>query len=130
MTNVQEVKTLKHFIGGELIDGKSGRFGSVFNPTTGKVIAKVPLANAEETREAIEKAQVAFPQWRDTSVSKRAEIVLRFRNLITENIEELLQIICTESGKTLEDAKGEITRGLESVDLAIGAPQLMKGSIP
>lgn len=127
MTTVQEVKTLTHFIGGELVDGKSGRFGSVFNPTTGDVIAKVPLATAEETRGAIEKAQAAFPQWRDTSVSKRAEIVLKFRNLITENIEKLLQIICTESGKTLEDAKGEITRGLESIDLAIGAPHLMKG---
>ena len=60
-------------------------------------------------------------------MAKRAEIVLKFRNLVTENMEELLQIICTESGKTIEDAKGEITRGLESVDLAIGAPHLMKG---
>ncbi|WP_418301480.1 CoA-acylating methylmalonate-semialdehyde dehydrogenase [Lysinibacillus fusiformis] len=127
MTTAQEIKTLTHFIGGQLVDGRSGRFGSVYNPTTGDVIAKVPLATVEETKEAIEQAQAAFPLWRDTSVAKRAEIVLKFRNLITENMEELLQIICTESGKTLEDAKGEITRGLESVDLAIGAPHLMKG---
>lgn len=127
MTTTQEVKTLTHFIGGKLVEGKSGRFGSVFNPTTGEVIAKVPLATVEETQDAIEQAQAAFPAWRDTSVAKRAEIVLKFRNLITENMEELLQIICTESGKTIEDAKGEITRGLESVDLAIGAPHLMKG---
>lgn len=127
MTTAQEVKTLTHFIGGQLVEGKSGRFGSVYNPTTGDVIAKVPLATVEETKEAIEQAQAAFPLWRDTSVAKRAEIVLKFRNLITENMEELLQIICKESGKTLEDARGEITRGLESVDLAIGAPHLMKG---
>ncbi|MFJ3389810.1 MULTISPECIES: CoA-acylating methylmalonate-semialdehyde dehydrogenase [unclassified Lysinibacillus] len=127
MTTAQDIKTLTHFIGGELVEGKSGRFGSVFNPTTGEVIAKVPLATVEETREAIDKAQAAFPQWRDTSVAKRAEIVLKFRNLITENMEELLQIICSESGKTIEDAKGEITRGVESVDLAINAPHLMKG---
>nr|WP_144788394.1 CoA-acylating methylmalonate-semialdehyde dehydrogenase [Lysinibacillus fusiformis] len=127
MTTAQEIKTLTHFIGGQLVDGRSGRFGSVYNPTTGDVIAKVPLATVEETKEAIEQAQAAFPLWRDTSVAKRAEIVLKFRNLITENMEDLLQIICTESGKTLEDAKGEITRGLESVDLAIGAPHLMKG---
>jgi len=127
MTTTQELKTLTHFIGGKLVEGKSGRFGSVFNPTTGEVIAKVPLATVEETQDAIEQAQAAFPAWRDTSVAKRAEIVLKFRNLITENMEELLQIICTESGKTIEDAKGEITRGLESVDLAIGAPHLMKG---
>ncbi len=127
MTTAQEVKTLTHFIGGKLVEGKSGRFGSVFNPTTGDVIAKVPLATVEETRDAVEQAQAAFPTWRDTSVAKRAEVVLKFRNLITENMEELLHIICTESGKTIEDAKGEITRGLESVDLAIGAPHLMKG---
>ncbi|MEK5430054.1 CoA-acylating methylmalonate-semialdehyde dehydrogenase [Lysinibacillus sp. FSL R7-0073] len=127
MTIAQEVKTLTHFIGGQLVEGRSGRFGSVYNPTTGDVIAKVPLATVEETKEAIEQAQAAFPLWRDTSVAKRAEIVLKFRNLMTENMEELLQIICKESGKTLEDAKGEITRGLESVDLAIGAPHLMKG---
>lgn len=127
MTTAQEIKTLTHFIGGQLVEGKSGRFGSVYNPTTGDVIAKVPLATVEETKEAIEQAQAAFPLWRNTSVAKRAEIVLKFRNLMTENMEKLLQIICKESGKTLEDAKGEITRGLESVDLAIGAPHLMKG---
>ncbi|AHN20704.1 CoA-acylating methylmalonate-semialdehyde dehydrogenase [Lysinibacillus varians] len=127
MTTAQQVKTLTHFIGGEMIEGKSGRYGSVYNPTTGDVIAKVPLATVEETREAIVKAQAAFPKWRDTSVAKRAEVVLKFRNLVTDNMEELLQIICTESGKTIDDARGEITRGLESVDLAIGAPHLVKG---
>ena len=127
MPTAQEVKTLTHFIGGEMVEGKSGRYGSVYNPTTGDVIAKVPLATAEETREAIDKARAAFPQWRDISVAKRAEIVLKFRNLLTENTDKLLQLICTESGKTIEDARGEITRGIESVDLAIGAPHLVKG---
>ncbi len=127
MTTAQEVTTLSHFIGGEMTAGKSGRYGLVYNPTTGEVIAKVPLASVEETRVAIAKAQTVFPKWRDTSVAKRTEIVLKFRNLITENMDELVQIICRESGKTVEDAKGEITRGLESVDLAIGAPHLVKG---
>jgi malonate-semialdehyde dehydrogenase (acetylating) / methylmalonate-semialdehyde dehydrogenase len=127
MTTAQGVNVLTHFIGGEMAEGRSGRFGSVYNPTTGEVIAKVPLASAEETRQAIETAKNAFPAWRDLSVAKRAEVILKFRNLLTENMDELLQIICTESGKTIEDAKGEITRGIESVDLAIGAPHLMKG---
>ena len=127
MATAQEVKVLTHFIGGEMVEGKSGRFGSVYNPTTGEIIAKVPLATAEETRAAIEQAQAAFPAWRDLSVAKRAEVLLKFRNLLTENMDKLLQIICTESGKTIEDAKGEVTRGIESVDLAIGAPHLMKG---
>ena len=127
MTTAQGVKTLTHFIGGEMVEGKSGRYGSVYNPTTGEVLANVPLASIEETREAIDKAQSAFPKWRDASVAKRAGVVLKFRNLVTEHMDELLQIICVESGKTVEDAKGEITRGLESVDLAIGAPHLVKG---
>lgn len=121
------VKHLTHFINGQEVEGKSGRFGDVYNPTTGEVIAQVPLATAQETREAIAFAQKAFPQWRDTSVAKRASIVMKFRNLLAANMETLLTIICTESGKTKEDARGEITRGLESVDLAIGAPHLTKG---
>jgi malonate-semialdehyde dehydrogenase (acetylating) / methylmalonate-semialdehyde dehydrogenase len=127
MTEAVSVKKLSHFINGQLVEGKSGNYANVYNPSTGEVIAEVPLATAEETRAAIEAAKTAFPAWRDVSVAKRAEVVMRFRNLITENIEELLTIICTESGKTIEDARGEITRGLESVDLAIGAPHLVKG---
>lgn len=121
------VTKLTHFINGRAIDGKSGRYGNVFNPSTGEVIAKVPLASAEEAREAIEAAEKAFPAWRDVAVAKRAEIVMRFRHLLTENMEKLIRLICTESGKTKEDAKGELIRGLESVDLAIGAPHLVKG---
>lgn len=127
MKTAQGVNVLTHFIGGEMVEGKSGRFGSVYNPSTGTVIAKVPLATSEETRQAIETAKKAFPAWRDLSVAKRAEVLLKFRNLLTEHMDELLQIICTESGKTKEDARGEVTRGIESVDLAIGAPHLMKG---
>lgn len=127
MKTAQGVNVLAHFIGGEMVEGKSGRFGSVYNPSTGTVIAKVPLATSEETRQAIETAKKAFPAWRDLSVAKRAEVLLKFRNLLTEHMDELLQIICTESGKTKEDARGEVTRGIESVDLAIGAPHLMKG---
>lgn len=127
MKTAQGVSVLTHFIGGEMVEGKSGRFGSVYNPSTGTVIAKVPLATSEETRQAIETAKKAFPAWRDLSVAKRAEVLLKFRNLLTEHMDELLQIICTESGKTKEDARGEVTRGIESVDLAIGAPHLMKG---
>ena len=127
MTEAVSVKKLTHFINGQLVEGKSGNYAHVYNPSTGEVIAEVPIATAEETREAIAAAKEAFPAWRDLSVAKRAEVLIRFRHLLTENMDELLNIICTESGKTLEDARGEITRGLESVDLAIGAPHLVKG---
>ncbi len=127
MTELVSVKELTHFINGEAVAGTSGRFGDVYNPSTGEVIAKVPLATKEETQHAIASAQAAFPAWRDLSVARRAQVVLQFRNLLEENKEKLIDIICTESGKTVEDAKGEVTRGLESVDLAIGAPHLVKG---
>ena len=127
MAEAVSVKKLTHFINGQLVEGKSGNYTNVYNPSTGQVIAEVPLATAEETREAIAAAKEAFPAWRDVSVAKRAEVIMRFRHLLTENMDELMTIICTESGKTLEDARGEVTRGLESVDLAIGAPHLIKG---
>ncbi|MEK4387256.1 CoA-acylating methylmalonate-semialdehyde dehydrogenase [Solibacillus sp. FSL W7-1464] len=127
MTEAVSVKKLTHFINGELVEGKSNNYSKVYNPTTGEVIAEVPIATAEETREAIAAAKAAFPAWRDLSVAKRAEVLMRFRFLLTENMDQLLDIICMESGKTLEDARGEVTRALESVDLAIGAPHLVKG---
>lgn len=127
MTELVSVKELTHFINGEAVAGTSGRFGDVYNPSTGEVIAKVPLATKEETQHAIATAQAAFPAWRDLSVARRAQVILQFRNLLEENKEKLIDIICSESGKTVEDAKGEVTRGLESVDLAIGAPHLVKG---
>lgn len=127
MTNVTEVKELYHYTNGEQVAGKSGRFSTVFNPATGEAIASVPLATKDEVKEVIAAAQAAFPAWRDLSVAKRAEVVQRFRYLLSENKEKVMSIICTESGKTKEDAIGEITRALESVDLAIGAPHLVKG---
>lgn len=127
MTEAISIKKLTHYINGSLSEGKSGKYLTVYNPTTGESIAEVPVATAEETREAIATAKAAFPAWRDLSVAKRAEVLMRFRFLVTENIDELITIICTESGKTIEDARGEITRALESVDLAIGAPHLVKG---
>ncbi|MGE6517514.1 CoA-acylating methylmalonate-semialdehyde dehydrogenase [Lysinibacillus sphaericus] len=127
MVTNTEVKELGHFINGEVVPGKSGQFSDVFNPSAGSVIARVPLATKQEVQLAIETAKKAFPAWRALSVGKRAEIVLKFRNLLTERMDELIDLICTESGKTIEDAKGEITRGIESVDLAINAPHLLKG---
>jgi malonate-semialdehyde dehydrogenase (acetylating) / methylmalonate-semialdehyde dehydrogenase len=127
MTNITDVKELTHFINGKMISGKSGRFSEVFNPATGEVIAKVPLASVVEVKGAIKNAEESFPAWRDLTVAKRAEVVMEFRNLLKKNKDKVIELICLESGKTEEDALGEITRGLESVDLAINAPHLMKG---
>ncbi|WP_318618217.1 CoA-acylating methylmalonate-semialdehyde dehydrogenase [Sporosarcina sp. YIM B06819] len=127
MVTNTEIKELGHFMNGEIVAGTSGHFSDVFNPSSGAVIARVPIATKEEVQGAIATAKAAFPAWRALSVGKRVEIVMKFRQLMTARMDELIDIICIESGKTIEDAKGEITRGLESVDLAINAPHLLKG---
>lgn len=127
MTVEQKVKTLTHFVNGEEVVGKSARYSDVFNPSTGEVIAQVPLASKEEIQNAIELAKKAFSGWKNTSIGKRVEVVHRFRQLLVERQEELIDVICEESGKTREDAKGEILRGIESVDMAIASPQMLKG---
>lgn len=120
-------KTLTHFIGGEMKPGRSERFGKVYNPSTGEVTAFCPYASVEEVNETIEVAHSAFTAWKNTSVAKRVEVIHRFRSLLIEETERLANIIGLESGKTISDAKGEISRGIESVDLAINAPHMLKG---
>lgn len=127
MTVQQKVKTLSHFINGVETAGTSGRYSEVYNPTTGEVIAQVPLATRDEVKQAIQQAKAAFPAWKKTSIGKRVEVLHRFRQLLVERQDELIEVICEESGKTKEDAKGEIVRGIESVDMAISAPQMLKG---
>jgi len=127
MTIQQQTKTLSHFINGNKTKGTSGSYSDVYNPSTGEIIAQVPLASREEVKQAIQIAKTAFPAWKKTSIGKRVEVLHRFRQLLIDRQDELIQVICEESGKTKEDAKGEIIRGIESVDMAISAPQLLKG---
>ena len=118
---------LFHFVDGERQKGTSGRFGDVFNPATGEVTKQVPLASADEVRKAIASASAALPGWSATPVAKRAQVLFKFRELIIKNMDELADLVSTEHGKTLDDAKGSITRGLEVVEFACGIPHLLKG---
>jgi len=121
------VATLDHFIGGEAVPGVGGRFGDVFNPATGRLSARVPLADADLTRQAIGAAVRALPGWAGTTALRRARVMFRFRELIERNADELARIISSEHGKLHDDALGEVTRGLEVVEFACGIPQLLKG---
>lgn len=128
MTTTQNaVKTLTHFIGGEMVPGKSERFGNVYAPSTGEVIGLTPLATTEEVNEAVNVAHAAYQKWSKISVGKRVEVLHRFRSLIVQETDYIAELIGRESGKTISDAKGEIGRGIESVDFAINAPHLLKG---
>ena len=120
-------KTLHHYINGKHVAGTSGRFGDVFNPATGKVSAKVPLASKDEAANAIEAAATAFPGWRDTTPLRRARILFRFKDLLDQHLEELAALVSAEHGKVLSDARGSVIRGIEVVEFACGAPHLLKG---
>ncbi len=126
MTTTQ-IEKLTHFVNGEKVEGKSGRTGDVYNPSLGVKIAEVPLASTEEVNEAVALAKKGYETWSKISVGKRMDVLRKFRTLLDENTEELALIIGKENGKTIDDAKGEISRALESVDLALSAPHLLKG---
>jgi malonate-semialdehyde dehydrogenase (acetylating)/methylmalonate-semialdehyde dehydrogenase len=118
---------LHHFIHGNRVTGTSGRFGDVFDPATGQVQSRVPLAGAGEVRAVIESAQAAFPAWAATPPARRARVMFRFKALIEQNAEVLCQLVTAEHGKVLSDAMGSLSRGLEVVEFACGMPHLLKG---
>lgn len=117
-----------HFINGKLTANSSDRSGKVFDPALGKVVRELSLAEPVDAQAAITAASNAFPAWRDTSLTKRQQIMFNFREILNAKKEELAAIVTEEHGKTLPDALGEVTRGLEVVEFATGMANLLKGS--
>jgi malonate-semialdehyde dehydrogenase (acetylating)/methylmalonate-semialdehyde dehydrogenase len=118
---------IAHWISGRETVGTSGRTSPVFNPATGEQTGAVDLASAAEVDAAVASAKQAAVQWRQSSLSTRAAVLFKFRELLHDGIDELAQIVTAEHGKTLPDAAGEIMRGLENVEFATGVPHLLKG---
>jgi len=121
------MRNLTHFIGGQHIEGASGRFLDVFNPMTGEVQARSPLASSDEVRKAIASAASAFPAWAAENPQKRARVMFRFKQLVEENMDTLAALLSREHGKVIADSKGDIQRGLEVIEFACGIPHLTKG---
>ena len=119
--------TLHHFIAGRKVAGSSGRKGEVYNPATGEVAKTVPFAGAADVDQAVAAARAAFPRWAATTPIARARVMFRLKELIERNLDELAVAVSSEHGKTIPDAKGSITRGLEVVEFACGIPHLLKG---
>ena len=118
---------LKHFVGGKYVAGKSGRFGDIYNPTTGEVSGKLPLASAAEVSDTIANSQAAFGPWSALSPQARARVMFRFRDLVERRMDDLARHISNEHGKVLSDARGSVQRGLEVVEFACGIPHQLKG---
>ncbi|HLB39079.1 MAG TPA: CoA-acylating methylmalonate-semialdehyde dehydrogenase [Actinomycetota bacterium] len=121
------MERISHWIGGKVVLGESGRTGPVFNPATGERTHEVDFATTEEMESAVATAAEAFPAWRATSLSKRADIFFRIRELLEARKPELARIVTSQHGKVLSDAAGEIQRGIENVEFACGIPNLLKG---
>ena len=118
---------ITHWINGSLWEGESERQGDVFDPATGKVSGRVDFASRATVDDAVAAAAAAFPRWRDTSITKRTQILFAFREILNRRKEEVAAAITAEHGKVLSDALGEVTRGQEVVEFACGIGQLMKG---
>ena len=118
---------ITHWIGGARHEGTSGRGGDVTNPATGAVSGTVAFAAEPDVDAAVAAARAAFPGWRDTSLSKRTQILFRFRELLAAHQDEIAALISAEHGKVHSDALGEVARGLEVVEFACGIPHLLKG---
>ncbi len=116
-----------HLIGGTADAPAETRSADIVNPATGETVGRVPLASRATVESAIAAAEAAFPAWRATPPAKRARVMFRFRQLLEDNADRICAAITREHGKTLEDARGELTRGIENVEYACGIADLLKG---
>jgi malonate-semialdehyde dehydrogenase (acetylating)/methylmalonate-semialdehyde dehydrogenase len=124
-----ELNSVPHWIAGKAVIGSLARTGNVFDPSTGQVSARVPLASTEELNACVKIAREAFPKWAATPPLQRARVMFRYRQLLDAATDRIAAIITREHGKTLPDARGEVIRGLEVVEFACGIPDLLKGEI-
>ena len=118
---------ISHWLDGKVVEGTSGRSGIVYDPATGQQQASVDFASAAEVDRAVAIAKAAFPAWRATNLSRRAEVMFHLRELVDANRKEIASLISKEHGKVLGDALGEVARGLENIEFACGIPNLLKG---
>jgi malonate-semialdehyde dehydrogenase (acetylating)/methylmalonate-semialdehyde dehydrogenase len=129
------MKHVTHWINGKPYDTSGAtpnetsgeRQGEIYDPAIGRVAGHVDFASADDVDAAVAAAKAAFPDWRDTSLARRTQILFRFRELLVQNRDELAKIISSEHGKVVSDAAGEVSRGLEVVEFACGIPHLLKG---
>ncbi|WP_432988519.1 CoA-acylating methylmalonate-semialdehyde dehydrogenase [Dactylosporangium sp. CA-233914] len=121
------MREIRHWLDGQAVPGTSGRQLPVWDPATAEQQAYVVAATAAETDAAVASALAAYPAWRAASLSRRAEVMFRFRELVDANRKEIAALVSAEHGKTVADAAGELARGLENVEFAAGAPHLLKG---
>jgi malonate-semialdehyde dehydrogenase (acetylating)/methylmalonate-semialdehyde dehydrogenase len=121
------MSNLKNYINGQFVDSLSSETLDVTNPATNEVIAKVPLSNKQDLDNAVSAAKEAFKSWRRTIPIERVKYIFKFKNLMEEHLEEIARLVTIEHGKTLDEARGDVRRGIDNLDVACGIPSLMQG---
>ena len=121
------MRNIPHFIGGRAIRSVSARAGDVYDPNNGKVQARVGLGTAEELERAVEAASAAQPAWAAVNPQRRARVMFDFKRLVERDMDDLAELLASEHGKVIADARGDIQRGLDVVEFACGVPHLLKG---
>jgi malonate-semialdehyde dehydrogenase (acetylating)/methylmalonate-semialdehyde dehydrogenase len=124
---MSNLDTITHFINGVKVDTQSGRYADVFNPAMGEPVARVALGTTEEVDAAVRAAEAAFPAWAATPPLTRARVLFKYLQLCQQHTDEFAAMLTREHGKTFADAQGEVARGIEMVEFAVGIPQLLKG---
>lgn len=124
---MEAVKRLGYFVNGEFKESRTEKYSDAFDPSTGKVTAKVPCCTPDEVEEAVQAAKAAFPGWSSTPVVKRVQILYRLRELLIEHMDELTMLVAKENGKNWEEAHGDVLKAKEGTEQAIAAPSLMMG---
>jgi len=124
---LEQPELLPHFIGGRWTPSAAREFVPVHNPARGKVIARTPLAPKTEVDAAVKAATAAFPEWSETPPVTRARAMFKLKQLLEEHFEDIARIVTTEHGKTLDEARGSLRRGIECVEVACGAPSMLMG---
>ena len=118
---------LTHYLNGEWTDSSANEWRDVINPATSEVLAQVPLASTNEVNQAVAAAAAAFPEWRRTPPEDRIQPLFKLKMLLEDHIDDIARIITQENGKTLAEAKAEMRRGIENVEVACGIPMMMQG---
>ena len=124
---MEEMKVMKPFINGQFVESRSGSFTTIYDPSTGKPIAKVPKCTGDEVEAAVAAAKAAFPAWKNTPVRKRAAIMMKLHQLIERDMDELTRMCATENGKCWSEAAGDVGKALDMTELACSAPSLLMG---
>ena len=122
------VKKMKYCVGGQWLESKTEKWMDVTDSSTGEVIAQVPCCTAEEVESAIAAADAAFPEWSMTSISKRTQMMFKWRNILVDHLEELTLLCAKELGKTLSEARGDVLKAIEPTELACATPFISQGS--